>query len=112
MAKTYATIEGCKQPKTCTGGNDGVRASAQSYDGSIIVCNRYNDEGQLEVRVGTNDHSSCYTDWNSTDFSGTFEDFKNLLRLAADIRSGKATVVRHKAGSKAYRRALEKTYKK
>lgn len=96
MAKTYATIEGSRQPKTCTGGNTGVRASAQSYDGSIIVCNRYNDEGQLEVRVGTSDGSSCYTDWNSHDFRGTFEEFKDLLKLAADIKAGRASVVHHR----------------
>ena len=95
MAKTYATIEGCRSPKTCTGGNDGVKASVQSYDGSVIVGNWYDGE-TLRVRVGTNDRSSCGTDWNSTDFVGTFEELKDLLKLAADIKSGKASVVHHR----------------
>lgn len=95
MAKTYGTIEGCRQPKTCTGGNDGVRAAAQSWEGSVICANWY-DGDQLMVSVGTNDRSSCYTDWNSHDFRGTFEEFKDLLKLAADIKAGRASVVHHR----------------
>lgn len=95
MAKTYATIEGCRSPKTCTGGNNGVRASVQSYDGSVIVSNWYDGE-TVRVRIGTNDGTSCYTDWNSHDFVGTFEEFKDLLKLAADVKAGKASVVHHR----------------
>lgn len=100
MAKTYATIEGMRSPRTCRGGRDGVRASAQSYDGSIIVSNYYDGETLL-VRVGTNNGSSCYTDWNSNDFSGTFEEFKAALKLLADIRTGAVSVVRHRKAKEA-----------
>ena len=96
MAKTYATIEGSRQPKTCTGGNDGVRASVQSWEGSIIVQNCYDSDNNLQVRVGTNDGSSSYSDWNSTDFVGSFEDFKKALKLLNDIKLGKASVVHHR----------------
>lgn len=95
MAKTYCTCVGMRGEATRRGGNDGVRVSAQSWDGSIIVSNRY-DGDQLMVRVGTNEGSSCYTDWNSPDFRGTFEEFKALLQLSQDIKEGKVSIVRHR----------------
>lgn len=95
MAKTYATIEGCRMPKTCTGGNDGVRASAQSYDGSVIVSNWY-DGDEVMFRIGTNDRSGCYSDWNSSDFIGTFEDIKKALELLCKVKCGEASVVTHR----------------
>ena len=99
MAKTYCTCIGMRGERTARGGNDGCRASVQAYDGSIITRNWYDDGGTLRVRVGTNDGSSCCTDWNSEDFNGTFQEFKDLLKLAADIKSGKVSVVRHREKS-------------
>lgn len=96
MALTYTTCIGMRGERTARGGRDGCRASVQSYDGSIITRNWYDDDGTLRVRVGTNDGSSCCTDWNSEDFNGTFQEFKDLLKLAADIKSGKVSVVRHR----------------
>ena len=97
MAKTYCTCIGMRGERTARGGYDGCRASVQSYDGSIIIRNWYDDDGQLKVRVGTNDGSSCCTDWNSDDFTGSLDDFKKLLTLAKDIRNGKVSIVRHRA---------------
>jgi hypothetical protein len=82
--------------RTARGGNNGCRASVQAWDGSIITRNWYNDDGTLMVRVGTNDGSSCCSDWNSQDFNGTFEDFKALLQLNADIKAGRVSIVRHR----------------
>ena len=96
MAKTYCTCIGMRGERTARGGRDGCRASVQAYDGSIITRNWYDDDGTLKVRVGTNDGSSCCTDWNSEDFNGTFQEFKDLLKLAADIKNGKVSVVRHR----------------
>ena len=96
MAKTYCTCIGMRGERTARGGNDGCRASFQAYDGSIITRNWYDDDGTLRVRVGTNAGSSCYSDWSSEDFNGTFQEFKDLLKLAADIKSGKVSVVRHR----------------
>jgi len=95
MAKTYMTGWGMRGERTARGGNDGVQCAAQSYDGSVIVSNRYTKEGELRIRVGTNDGSSCYSD-NSDDFIGTFEEFKALLKLNRDIKEGKVSVVRHR----------------
>ena len=96
MALTYTTCCGMRNERTARGGRDGCRASVQAYDGSIITRNWYDDDGTLKVRVGTNDGSSCYSDWSGNDFTGTFQEFKDLLKLAADIKSGKVSVVRHR----------------
>jgi len=99
MAKTYMTGWGMRGERTARGGRDGVHCSAQSYDGSVIVSNRYverDGKEELEIRVGTNEGSSCYSDWSSPDFIGTFADFKALLQLHADIKNGKVSVVRHR----------------
>ena len=96
MALTYTTCCGSRSERTARGGKDGCRASVQSYEGSICISNRIDEDGTLKVQVGTNDGSSCYSDWNSEDFNGTFQEFKDLLKLAADIKRGKVSVVRHR----------------
>ena len=114
MAKTYMTGWGMRGERTARGGKDGVQCAAQSYDGSIIVSNCYvedeNGNEILKVRVGTNDGSSCYSDWNSNDFNGTFEEFKALLKLHRDIKNGKVSVVRHREKSNK-QLALERAFK-
>ena len=94
MSATYTTCCGMRSERTARGGNDGCRASVQSYNGSICISNRIDDDGTLRVRVGTNDGSSCYSDWNSEDFNGTFQEFKDLLKLHQGIKAGKVSVVR------------------
>ena len=96
MALTYTTCCGMRNERTARGGRDGCRASVQSYEGSICVSNWFDSDDQLKVRIGTNDGSSACSDWNSNDFTGTFKEFKDLLKLAADIKSGKVSVVRHR----------------
>ena len=96
MSATYTTCCGMRSERTARGGKDGCRASIQSYEGSICISNRIDDDGTLRVRVGTNDGSSTCSDWNSNDFMGTFQEFKDLLKLHQDIKSGKVSVVRHR----------------
>ena len=96
MALTYTTCCGMRNERTARGGRDGCRASVQSYEGSICVSNWFDSDDQLKVRIGTNDGSSTCSDWSSNDFTGTFQEFKDLLKLAADIKSGKVSVVRHR----------------
>ncbi len=96
MAKTYTSCIGMRGGlATRRGGNDGCRASVQSWEGSVITYNWY-DGDQLKVRVGTSEESSSYTDSASNDFIGTFAEFKELLKLAADLKHGRAKVVRHR----------------
>lgn len=110
MAKTYMTGWGMRGERTARGGRDGVQCAAQSYDGSVIVSNRYveddNGNEHLEIRVGTNDGSSCYTDWNSPDFVGSLEEFKKLLQLYKDIKNKKVSVVRHRDDTKKHIKQL------
>ena len=101
MSAFYGMVEGNRSCATRGGSkSSGFRASCQSYDGSIISTMNYvedeNGKEVLRVRVGTNDGSSCYSDWSGNDFTGTFQEFKDLLKLAADIKKGKVSVVRHR----------------
>ena len=97
MSAFYGMVCGNRNEATRGGSkNSGFHSSCQSYDGSIICKMRYDDDDTLKVTVGTSDGSSCYTDWNSNDFNGTFEEFKDLLKLARDIKDGKVSVVRHR----------------
>lgn len=100
MSKFYGTIIGNRSAATRGGSaNSGFLASAQSYDGSIVVHLDYDNENNLKVRVGTNDGSSCCTDWNAPEFVGTFEEFKDALQLLQDIKERKVSVTRHRAKS-------------
>jgi len=100
MSTFYGTIIGNRGAATRGGSKaSGFRAAAQSYDGSVITHLNYDDNGNLKVTIGTNDRSSCCTDWNSADFTGTFEEFKELLRLADDIKKGKVSITRHREKS-------------
>ena len=81
MALTYTTCCGMRSERTARGGKDGCRASVQSYEGSICVSNWFDSDDQLKVRIGTNDGSSTCSDWNSNDFTGTFQEFKDLRRF-------------------------------
>ena len=99
MAKTYCTCIGMRGERTARGGNNGCRASVQSWDGSVIIYNWYDEDGNLKVRVGTNDGSSCCTDWNSDDWTGTIEEFKEALTLLKEIREKKVSITRHREKS-------------
>ena len=98
MAKTYCTCEGMRSQLTQRGGNDGCRASVQSYDGSVIIENEYRN-GVLFVKVGTHDGSCSCRDSDSPAFFGTFQELKDLLALNELIKSGRATVTKHRAKS-------------
>ena len=99
MAKTYCTCIGSRNERTARGGKNGCRASVQSWDGSICISNWYDDNDNLRVRVGTSEGSHCYSGYEVPDFVGSFEEFKELLQLRADIKSGKVSVVRHREKS-------------
>ena len=96
MAKYYGMIQGNRGAATRMGSaNSGFRVACQSYDGSVIVkvCEI---DGEDKFRIGTNNGSACYSDWESNDFVGTFDEVKAMLNLMADIKSGKVSVVRHR----------------
>lgn len=96
MAKTYCMCQGMRGEATRRGGNDGVHVAAQSWEGSVIVRNWYDGEDKVHYRISTNDGSSCYGDYQSNDLSGTFDEIKEAMKLLADIREGRVSVVRHR----------------
>ena len=96
MSKFYGTVIGASSTCGTRRGHHDIRVSAQSYDGSVITTLDYDSNDNLRVRIGTNENSGTYTDWKSNDFTGTFEEFKQLLQLHQDIKSGRVSVVRHR----------------
>ena len=96
MSKFYGTVIGASSTCGTRRGHYDIRVSAQSWDGSVITTLDYDSDEKLRVRIGTNEGSSTCSDWSSQDFTGTFEEFKELLQLHQDIKYGRASVVRHR----------------
>ena len=96
MSKFYGTVIGASSTVGTRRGHHDIRVSAQSYDGSVITTLDYDSDEQLRVRIGTNEGSSTCSDWKSNDFNGTFDEFKELLKLYQDIKGGRVSVVRHR----------------
>ena len=112
MSTFYGLVEGNRSCATRGGSkNSGFRASAQSYDGSIIVRLHYKDDEtkpeNLIVNIGTNDGSSFCTDWSSDNWNGTLPDRKEALTLLKEIKEGKVSITRHREKSNK-RLALER----
>ncbi len=61
-------------------GHKGIRASAQSWDGSVIVELDYGSDDELRVTVRCADGSSCCM--GDTVYRGTFDEFKSDLLTA------------------------------
>lgn len=82
MSKLYGSIQGCRGAATRCGSSL-MKASVQSYDGSVITYLSYGKdkdnpkEEKLMVEVCVSDYSSSYGD---RIFYGTFEEFINKLK--------------------------------
>ena len=96
MSKFYGTVIGASSTCGTRRGHSDIRVSAQSWNGSVITHLDYDSDENLRVRIGTNERSSTCSDWSSQDFVGTFDEFKELLKLHNDIKSGRVSVVRHR----------------
>ena len=94
MSRFYGSTVGCRGMATrCGSSASGIRSSAQSYDGSIIVGLDYDQNNNLKVRVELDEGSTCYGD---TVFSGTFKELQEAFQLLQDIKDKKVSVVRHR----------------
>lgn len=83
MSKFYGTVEGNRGMATRCGSLDsGIRTSAQSWKGSVVVHMYENKNGELMVRIGTPDGSTPHMGWGGREWCGTFEGFRDLLRSA------------------------------
>ena len=75
MSKFYGCVRGNRGCATRGGSaTSGFKASAQSYDGSVITYLDYDHDNKLRVRIDLADGSSSYGDMK---FSGTFEELKD-----------------------------------
>ena len=60
MSTFYGCVQGNRGSVTRVGSRaSGFKASAQSYDGSVVTYLSYNDNGDLMVEIGVSDSSSC-----------------------------------------------------
>ncbi len=78
MAAFYGQLKGGRDTTSTKTGtkNSGIKASVQSWDGSLTTELYYNDEGELMVRLSTSDNSEMGGD---TIFKGTLQELKNKL---------------------------------
>lgn len=78
MSSLYGSLRGCRQTVTRTGTkNSGMKASLQSWEGSLISYMDYNSEGKLKITLGLARGSSSISD--ETIFSGTLKELKDKL---------------------------------
>lgn len=78
MSAFYGCIQGNRGAATRGGSRaSGFRASAQSYDGSVITRLSYNENDELMVTIETSDDSAPY---GKIIFYGTFEEFNKKLQ--------------------------------
>lgn len=77
MSKFYGTVSGAAQTEATRRGFDGIRVSAQSWDGSHITRMNYDHDGRLIVDLAVSEGSSSC--WGSTIFRGTLDELKGKL---------------------------------
>ena len=96
MATFYGQVDGMSSTSASRRGsaNSGLKTSAQSWQGSVIVNLRLDENDKLKIRIDlANDSRSCMAD---TYFFGTMEELKDAFDLASDVRNGKVSIVRHR----------------
>lgn len=83
MSKFYGTVVGSARTEATRRGFDGIRVSAQSYDGSLITRMRYDRNERLMVQLDkSNESSSCS---GRTIFRGTLDELERKLTSEAEI---------------------------
>lgn len=87
MATFYGTIQGNRGEATRLGSYDsGFRASAQSWNGSVITYLKYakmeeSDEDKLNIEIYLSD-DSAESSWNSNCyFDGTLDELKECFNM-------------------------------
>ena len=79
MSKLYCTIQGCRGEATrCGSKSSGVRASLQSWEGSLVGYMDLDDNENPIITLKTSEGSSSYG--NETIFSGSLEELKAKLK--------------------------------
>ncbi len=75
MSTFYGQVEGCAQtPATRRGtANSGIRVSAQSYEGSVIVSMREPGQVRIELADSSSFYGSCIFDGSIRQLASIFE---------------------------------------
>lgn len=77
MSKLYGSLQGNRSEVTkCGSKNSGIRASVQSWDGSLCTFMDLDENDTPIVEIQINSGSSCY---GKTYFRGTLEELKKKL---------------------------------
>jgi len=78
MSRFYGSVQGNRGAATRGGSAaSGFKASAQSYDGSVIVELFEDKEGKVVVDIGLNNGSSSYV--TEPLFRGSFDELREKL---------------------------------
>ena len=81
MAKFYGTVQGNRGMGSRLGTQD-IKASAQSYDGSVITRLWYNNNNELMINLAINGGLGSSGD---TKFHNTFDRFNQLMNLVISL---------------------------
>lgn len=83
MSKFYGTVSGSARTEATRRGHDGIKVSAQSWDGSLITRMSHDGSGRLMVQLDkSNDSTSC---WGKTIFWGTLDELEQKLTSEAAV---------------------------
>ena len=75
MSALYCTVQGCRGEATrCGSKSSGVRASVQSWNGSLVSYMDLDDNGNPVITLKASEGSSGYG--SETIFSGSLEEVK------------------------------------
>ena len=79
MSALYCSIKGCRGEATrCGSKSSGVRASVQSWNGSLVSYMDLDDNGNPVITLKASEGSSGYG--SETIFSGSLEELKAKLK--------------------------------
>ena len=79
MSKLYGSLQGCRGEATrCGSASSGIRASVQSWNGSLISYMDLDDNGKPVITLKTSDGSSCIG--FEIIFVGSLEELKKKLK--------------------------------
>jgi len=97
MSKFYGMVVGNRGAATRGGSaNSGFKATAQSWDGSVITRLDYDNDNNLIVTIEMEEGSRTYGD---VMFRGTYEELKEVFETAKLIKEKRASVTVHREKS-------------
>ena len=97
MSAFYGEVAGNRGEATRGGSkSSGFKASCQSYDGSVITRMWYDQEDNLKISLEVDEGSKSYGD---EVFRGTYAELVEMAGIWKELKSGKASITRHREKS-------------